>query len=135
MLQAMKDFMRGLRSLAGPWQMWVGLLVVLNMLAPLVFLYRSEAQYTLAATLAGGMIGMLLVKVQGFTRLLGLMHIFWIPLVAYLWVQMPYIPLIDAFGIWVRAVLIVDVISLVIDAVDVARYMAGERKSLLEESS
>ena len=33
----------------------------------------------------------------------------------------------DAFGIWIQALIVLNSVSLVIDAVDVIRYIAGDR--------
>ena len=71
---------------------------------------------------------MLLITARtGFTRLLGLGHVLWVPLVAWLWTRLPQIPAADFFGIWIRSLMAVNAISLVIDTVDVMRYLAGDR--------
>ena len=49
------------------------------------------------------------------------------PLLAFLWSQLAQIPATDAFGIWLRAVIMLDAISLGFDAVDVARFLRGDR--------
>ncbi len=134
MIQANRDFIRGIRSMAIGWQVWVMGLMLLNMLAPLFFYDRLEAQWIFGAFLAGGMTGLILVKVQGFTRLLGLMHIYWIPLLIWLSLRLGQIPSDDLFGWWVRALIAVNSISVLIDAVDVARYVMGERKPLSPSS-
>ena len=72
-------------------------------------------------------IALILVKLQGFTRLLGLMHFFWIPLLIYFWTLLPEIPANGFLGIWIRSVICLNGISLVIDTVDVIRYIAGDR--------
>lgn len=127
MLSVMKEMIAGIRSLALGWQVWVGILFVLNMAMPLIFIDRLEAQLTLAATLAGATIGMVLIKFQGYTRLLGLMHLFWIPLVIFLIGNLTALPATDPFGIWVRTLIVIDSVSLAIDFVDVVRYIRGER--------
>lgn len=124
----MKDFMAGVRSLAIGWQVWLLALMAVNFFIPVYFISHLEAQLTIAAFFAGGMIGMVLVKVQGFTRLLGLMHILWIPLVIYLAGQLSVFPPDHLFDLWIRGVLILNGISLLIDFVDVLRYFRGERK-------
>jgi hypothetical protein len=68
-----------------------------------------------------------LTGLSGFSRLLGLGHIVWVPLLFFLWTRLGEIPAVDAFGFWVRAVIAINAMSLVIDAVDVIRYAAGER--------
>ena len=55
------------------------------------------------------------------------MHIFWIPLLIYLWSLLPQISSGDLFGVWIRALICLNGISLIIDATDVIRYIAGDR--------
>lgn len=128
MIQAMKDFHLGIWSLAIGWKLWLLALMVVNFFIPAFFIQTIEAQATIAAFFAGAMTGMVLVKVQGFTRLLGLMHIYWIPLLIFLAGRLGAFPPTDPFGQWLRALIILNGISLAIDFVDVIRYLRGERK-------
>ena len=68
-----------------------------------------------------------LTGLSGFTRLLGLGHIFWLPLLYFLWNRLGQIPADDLFGVWIRILIAVNAISLVIDGIDVFRYIAGDR--------
>ncbi len=129
MIKAFKDFMKGILSLSLGWQLWVSLMVVLNMVAPLVFLNHIEAQVTLIAMMAGGITGVALVKVQGFTKLLGLMHIYWIPLVFYLAQQVGSLSTSDLFCRWMWSVIVVNSISLVIDTADVITYFSMKKET------
>ncbi len=54
-------------------------------------------------------------------------HLLWIPLLYFLWTRLDAIPANDAFGIWTRALMALNALSLVIDGIDVARYVAGDR--------
>ena len=121
--------MKGILSLSLGWQLWVSLMVVLNMVAPLVFLNHIEAQVTLIAMMAGGITGVALVKVQGFTKLLGLMHIYWIPLVFYLVQQVGSLSTSDLFCRWMWSVIVVNSISLVIDTADVITYFSMKKET------
>ena len=49
------------------------------------------------------------------------------PLLGFLWSQLPEIPATDAFGIWLRAVIVLDAASLVFDSVDAVRFALGDR--------
>ncbi len=122
MVQAFKDFMKGIMSLSLGWQVWLGLMMVLNMMIPLLFLSHLEAQVTLVAMMAGGMTGIVLVKIQGFTKLLGLMHIYWLPLVFFLVQRAETVSTSELFGMWLWSVIVVNSISLIIDTVDVITY-------------
>ena len=126
-MNAFIKFNRGLLALPLPWRLWLLLLLALNVMAPLVFIGHIEAQATVAALLVSMALMTGLTRLSGFSRLLGLGHIVWVPLLFFLWTRLGEIPAADAFGLWVRAVIAVNATSLVIDAVDVIRYAAGER--------
>ena len=126
-MNAFIKFNRGLLAMPLPWRLWLVLLLTLNLIAPLVFIERLEAQVTLAALLVSMALMTGLTGLSGFSRLVGLGHIVWVPLLFFLWTRLGEIPAADAFGLWVRAVIAINATSLVIDAVDVIRYAAGER--------
>ena len=116
-----------------PVKIWLLVLVAANAVAPLFFLQRLEAQAVSAAMMIGAMLMSLLTARFGFSRILGLGHILWIPLVGWLAFRLGQIPADDAFGFWIRGVIVVNALSLVIDGVDVIRFAAGERKELVAE--
>jgi len=128
MLDGALGLMRGIRSLPFGWQLWVHALAGVNMVLPLLFWGRPEAMWTLAAFAAGFFTGALMVRWQGFTRLLGLMHVFWLPLLVWLWGRFPLVPSSDPFGLWLRVLFLMNAVSLLIDVVDVARYVHGDRR-------
>jgi len=70
--------------------------------------------------------------VSGFTRLLGLGHIPWIPLLYFLWARIDQIPADDFFGVWIRGLMVLNAVSLLIDVVDVGRYISGERTETVD---
>ena len=109
------------------WKLWMMLLVVVNVVIPLFFFDRIEARMVLGAILASVLLMTILTATSGFTRLLGLGHIFWVPLIYFLWTRLSQIPATDFFGIWIPALMVLNAESLVIDAVDVFRYVAGDR--------
>ena len=128
-MNAFIKFNKGIMNSSLPVQLWVGLLVIFNMIIPLFFLDRLEAQVVLAASMA---LMTLITSTTGFSRLLGLGHIFWIPLLYFLGTHLDQIPPDDGFGVWVRALMVINATSLVIDAVDVLRYLAGERMEIVK---
>ncbi len=131
-MNAFIKFNKGIMNSSLPVKLWVGLLVIFNMIIPLFFLERLEAQVVLAAIMASMLLMTLITSTTGFTRLLGLGHIFWIPLLFFLWTHLDQIPPDDGFGVWVRALMVINATSLVIDAVDVLRYLAGERMEIVK---
>lgn len=115
------------------WQLWLALLVAGNLVVPLVFIDRLESQVVLAAMVGAFLLMVVLTGFTGFTRLLGLGHlVFWTPLVIYLFGRFGEAPADDFFGIWLRSLLAINMLSLIIDAVDVIRYIAGDRSDSLQ---
>ena len=131
-MNAFIKFNKGLMNQSLPVKLWVGLLVIFNMIIPLFFLERLEAQVVLATIMASMAVMTLITGTTEFTRLLGLGHIFWIPLLYFLGTHLDQIPPDDGFGVWVRALMVINATSLVIDAVDVLRYLAGERMEIVK---
>ncbi len=134
-MNAFLRFNRGLLGMPVPWRLWLLLLVALNALAPMFFLPRVEAVATLGAIVFSMGLMTLLTHWTGFSRLLGLGHIAWIPLLIFLSMQLGSAPATDLFGLWIRAVIVIDAISLVIDASDVVRWLTGERGETVELAS
>ena len=127
-MRSFLKFNRGILRLPLQWRLWMMLLVAANVVVPLFFLGHLEAQVVLAAILLSLVLFTLLTAQAGFTRLLGLGHLPWIPLVWFLATRLGEIPPDDFYGIWIRALIALNATSLVIDAVDVIRYFAGDRK-------
>ena len=55
-------------------------------------------------------------------------HVAWIPLVVFLGTRLSEVPASDSYGMWLRALLVANSLSLVIDLVEVIRYAAGDRE-------
>ena len=127
-MKAFIEFNRGMLKMPLHWQLWVMLLVAANLVAALFFLRRLEAQVVLGTFGASMILMTLLTGRFGFTRIVGLGHILWIPMLAFLSLRLGDIPVSDAFGIWIRALFLLNGISLVIDATDAIRYIAGDRR-------
>ena len=89
-------------------RLWVMLLLAANLAAPLFFLGSLEAQLVLVALAASMALMTILTGLVGYTRLLGLGHIFWVPLIGWLWSRLGQIPTDDAFGVWVRVLIALD---------------------------
>ncbi len=115
-----------------PVRLWLLLLVTANMVIPLFLLGRLEAQLVLATFLASIVFMTALTAISGFTRLLGLGHMFWIPLLWFLWTRFDGTPSDTFFGLWLRVLITLNALSLVIDAADVIRYIAGEREETVK---
>lgn len=125
-------FSKGMMKMPIHWQFWLMLLIIANVVVPLFFLNYLESQVVLAAILASMILMIFLTGLSGFTRLLGLGHVLWIPLLYFLWTRLGQIPVNDFFGIWIRVLMALNATSLVIDAVDVVRYLAGDREETVQ---
>lgn len=111
-----------------PWWLssWVYWLIAINSLSLFFAFTRNEAHWVLTAWLGNLIMMPMLFEAVGYVRLLGLTHIvFWTPLVVYLWRQR------SEFGsswsgryLWV--VLATNSASLIIDYIDVVRYLLGD---------
>jgi len=136
MKRALVGFVRGIGTLAWPWQVWIVLLVLANGVGPFLFLWRAETRPEALAVLGAGAVGMVIQLVvfrwRGFVRLLGIGHLIaWVPLLAWLVGRLDSVDRASLFGIWILAVVALDLLSLVIDVTDVMRYGAGDRAPAL----
>ena len=121
------EFNRGIMEMPLPWRLWLLVLVSLNAVVPVFFLGRIEAQLVLGAFFTSIVLFSVLTSRFGFTKIIGLGHAAWIPLLVFLFTRLDQVPGDEFFGIWMRALMALNGISLVIDAVDVVRYFAGPR--------
>jgi len=128
MFKILIGFNRGVLAMAKPWQFWMVLLVAANFVLPFFFLGTPEAIVVLAGAGVSLVIMLTLFAKLGYVKLLGLGHIPWLFTVPWLWLQLGQTIESGPFYYWLLAVVVLDSISLVIDAVDVARYWKGERQ-------
>ncbi len=126
-MRAFIKFSKGMMKMPLPWQLWLMLLVTVNLVIPLFYIDRLESQVVVGVFVASLVLFSILTARVGFTRLLGLGHILWVPLLWFLWTRLDQNPPHDLFGIWIRTLMTLNAMSLVIDALDVIRYIAGDR--------
>ncbi len=122
----------GMMRMPAPVRLWLLLLITANLIVPLFFLGRLEAQIVAATLLASVVLMTALTALSGFTRLLGLGHVLWFPLLWFLWTRLDQIPADMFFGVWLRVVMTLNALSLVIDTADVIRYIAGDREETIK---
>ena len=123
----MIGFMKAIMKMPPPWRVWVILLLAVNLIVPLFYIHTLEAQLTIAAMFAGAITQSRIHARLGFVRLLGIGHIFWVPLVIWLGLRAGTVGLDSLFGIWLASLVLINTVSLVIDAIDVIRFLSGER--------
>jgi hypothetical protein len=113
-------------------QLWVLALVGANIVAPLFFLTQIEAQFTLAAGLLGLALMSALTGRFGFSRIVGLGHIAWLPLIALLLGSVAETSATTPFGFWIRSVIVLDLVSLAFDFADAVRFYRGDRAETVD---
>ncbi|MFC1713356.1 hypothetical protein ACFL6S_06805 [Candidatus Poribacteria bacterium] len=129
----MKKFMEGMTRSPVAVQLWVGWLGAVTMLCSTFFVIltsRIEAVLILLASLFGAILMSIITEMKGFTRIMGLGHIAWILLVPYLLTRIKTADLSSVFGIWLVVAVVSMGISLVLDLIDVIRYLRGEKQPL-----
>ena len=98
---------------------WLSIVVVVNMFG-LVFIDHIIAEWIVGIFLFQSVIMMLLYSYYGYEKILGLSHIFWIPLLGYILLN---ISSYDGNILYYLSVLLlINAISLVIDSIDVFTY-------------
>ena len=122
------QFNRGVLKSPVGVQLWLIVLMAFNLLVPLFYLSTREAQIVIITFLLSAMLMVVLTGVSGFSRLLGLGHILWLPLIIFLITRLNQIPANDFFGFWIRALIVLNALSLILDTIDVVRYVAGDRE-------
>jgi len=105
----------------------VTIMVAVNVFGAIHFIAAIEAKVVIAAAIAGFVVMASIFGTKGFVRLLGIGHIFWVPMLPWLAVRLGDIGLNGALGYWILAVILVDGFSLIFDAADTVRYLRGER--------
>lgn len=115
------------------WVIWMG---IINMAAVLFLIRLKDKKLRFGHVEAVAILGVLIPMAAfmdwlfaqvGYVRLLGLPHIlFWTPLAVYLWTRLNRHPRNSIFGIYLRVIFATIGISLVIDYIDVARYLIGD---------
>jgi len=121
------EYARTALRLPAPWPLWLALLLVVNVVWPLFLLPMPEAWATLGAAAAATAIRMAMFRRLGFVRLLGLGHLPWVPLVAWLWTRHAEFDVASGLRYWMLSVMVLNTASLVIDVVEAIRYAQGER--------
>lgn len=105
------------------WNVW---LVGVNLMC-LYFIGHVEAQVVMGATLLSVICQAMIYDRIGFTRVLGIGHLLWIPMFAWLATRLDIIAAYPELQFWIAVLAVTNAVSFVIDATDVARFIKGER--------
>lgn len=131
MIRVLKVFVKGMLVFPPTVWLWLALLMTANMVLPLVFIASLEGQVVFLCMLIGAMLQMAIIARLGFVRLLGLGHILWLLLVPWLWGRLELHQPGTSFRYFLAGVMVINTISVLIDAADVVRWMRGERTPTL----
>lgn len=129
----MIQFMGKIMKMPFPWNIWVMLLGMVNMLGGLYFISFLEGKIALAAMMVAFMVMYAIYLKLGFVRLLGLGHILtWTPflfLCVYRVLSENSSP--PEFRIWLVSVSALNSVSLLLDFIDLFKYISGEKSEIL----
>lgn len=129
-MHALKQLIRGIASQPWYWKLWTTLIGVVNFVLPWMFVQHLEAQVVLGVFVVNVITMVALCALAGFNRLLGFANFLWLPLLYFLWVSLPDTPADTPFGLWIRLLMVVNAISLLVNGIDVIRFIMGEREEL-----
>lgn len=116
-------------------QTWVIVLVIVNLAAALFLVARKDGKFgvriealaILLSFFAAGMMMTWLYEKLGYVRLLGLPHlVFWLPVYAWLVVKFRRGEFTPPFKQYLVLYFFIAGLSLLVDFVDVVRYLIGE---------
>lgn len=128
-MKVILDFTRSWFKMRQPWPIWLGVLMLVNMMGPLFFLDTAEGQATLAVFMASAMLMMGLFAALGWVRLLGAGHFLWLGLVPWLWLRLDSIEPATALYYGVVVVIAMNSASLAIDIVTSVQWLLGAREA------
>lgn len=111
------------RTVPRVWAIW---LVAVN-LGCLYFITALEAQVVLVTTLIAVAAQAALHGKMGFTRLLGVSHVMWVPMFGWMVTRAESIVADPALAVWIGMLFATNLISAIVDTTDVARYLRGDR--------
>ena len=96
-------------------------------LSSIFFLPRMEAWAVLGTGLLAATVMTVLHAKLGYVRLLGIGHFVWIPMLIWLAFRLDHILEHTLFCGWLLTLIAMDTVSLLIDIVDLVRYLRGDR--------
>ena len=109
-------------------RIWGAWLVAVNA-AGLFFIMHLEAQVALGAVGVAVLAQALIYQRKRFIRLLGVTHMIWVPMLAWMALRLPTLPEGEvAFHAWLITLIATNAVSLAIDAWDTMRFIRGERQ-------
>lgn len=128
---ALTRFWKGLCRYPLFWQAWAHFIIFINIGGACLFWNQELSLWVVASMFASFAVGLLIVYIHGFTKLIGLMHLAWIPMITHAIALLDIADITSPFGLWIRLLLIVNGVTLAVDTINIARYILGNRVDLL----
>ncbi|PCI39628.1 MAG: hypothetical protein COB53_02905 [Elusimicrobia bacterium] len=125
-MNIMLAFMKDIFKMKPHWVVFVHLMLIVNIAVPLFFWSALEAKVVFAAIMVNAGFMMALHAKLGFVRLLGLGHILWLPMLPWLYLRICGLPS-GNLKYWLSALIVINGFAVVVDIIDVIRYISGER--------
>jgi hypothetical protein len=130
-MKSMIQLMKQIFGMRFPWNLWVGLQALVNMVGGLIFIRTLEGQMALACLMLSFLIMWGIYVQKGFVRLLGLGHLIaWSPMMVWFGNVIAQGNAEGWFEYWLISVLVINGLSMMIDFVDVVRYSLGDRQPI-----
>ncbi len=107
-------------------RIWVVWLVGVNLMS-LYFIGHLEAQVVLGTTLVSVVLQAMIYGRIGFTRVLGIVHLMWVPMFAWIATRADDIAAHSDLETWIVVLALTNAGSFAIDFIDVTRFAKGER--------
>lgn len=108
-------------------RVWVILLMLVNLLS-ILFLATTHGKIAFASMCLGVVVMIAICGKLKFVRLLGIGHIFGIPMLAWFLIDFPQDGPRTGFTTWLTSLIVCNSISLILDTMDVVRFLRGDRK-------
>jgi hypothetical protein len=125
-MKALIDFVKNIFKTPMAWWPWMVALPVVN-LSSIFFVPRTEAWVVLLTGLLAATIMTALHAKLGYVRLVGIGHFVWFPMLIWLGFRLDDIPEGTLFRGWILTLMAMDSLSLLLDTIDLIRYVRGDR--------
>ncbi len=126
-----RRFTEGLLRMPLYTQIWLVVLGIANSAPAIYWLQHVESRVVLITFVVNVFLMLALTARYGFRRILGAGHFLWYPLILYLLIRMDSIEDSD-MRVWLVTLIVLNTVSLIIDTVDVAKWLRGDREELVD---
>ena len=121
-------FNEGFATMALGWKIWLNWMMLINTVSIYFAIKETPARIILVVWIFNACTMMVAAEFVGFTRILGLVHVvYWTPLAFYMYGVIRKSTARNMYYTWLLVLLVTIIASLLIDYVDVVRYLLGDR--------